>query len=235
LIDTEMEGQLAERGRPRGFDRDEALDRALWLFWSKTYEGTSLADLTEAMGINAPSLYAAFGSKEALFREAVAHYAERQGAEIWRALREAPTLREGIEGFLLATARAYSTPGDPPGCLIVLGTQHALEDADAARRELRTRRRANLDELAARLARGVTEGELPADFDVKGAAAFLLSVQTGMSVLARDGADRATLEAVAQAALSAWDGWRSRGGQSPARKKRGAGQRASGGQKVVRR
>lgn len=234
---------MAERGRPRGFDRDEALERALWLFWSKTYEGTSLADLTEAMGINAPSLYAAFGSKEALFREAVAHYAKRQGAEIWRALREAPTLRAGIEGFLLTTARAYSTPGDPPGCLIVLGTQHAEEETDAAHRELRTRRRANLDELKARLARGVTEGELPADFDVAGAAAFLLSVQTGMSVLARDGADRATLEAVARAALSAWDGWQSKAGAcpkaspeaSPERKKRGAGQHASRGQKAVRR
>ncbi len=198
---------MAERGRPRGFDRREALERAMRLFWSKTYEGASLTDLTDAMGINAPSLYAAFGSKEQLFREAVEHYAEHHGIEIWRALEETPDPRTAIERFLLATAQAYSMPGEPRGCLIVLGAQHGTEGTNAAHRELRGRRRDNLRQLADRLARAVAEGELAENFPVREAAAFYLSVQTGMSVLARDGADRSTLEAVARAAMLGWDHW----------------------------
>lgn len=196
-----------ERGRRRGFDRAEALGQAMRLFWRNTYEGTSLAELTEAMGINPPSLYAAFGSKEELFREAVAYYAEHEGVEIWRALEEAPTACEAIESFLLATASAYSEPGDPPGCLIVLGAQHGLDQDNAVHRELRARRRSNLTQIAVRLARAVREGELPAAFPTRDAAAFYLSVQSGMSVLARDGADRATLKAVARAAMLGWDRW----------------------------
>ncbi len=198
---------MAERGRRRGFDRAQALERAMQLFWRKTYEGASLAELTEVMGINPPSLYAAFGSKEALFCEAVAHYAEHQGVEIWRALEEAPSAREALERFLLATASAYSTPGDPPGCLIVLGAQHGLDEGNAAHLELRARRCGNLAQIADRLSRAVSEGELPAAFAVGDAAAFYLSVQSGMSVLARDGADRATLEAVARGAMLGWDRW----------------------------
>lgn len=200
------EHRRAERGRPRGFDRGAALERAMRLFWTKTYEGTSLAELTAAMGINAPSLYAAFGSKDALFREAVEHYASRHGTEIWRTLHETPHVDDAVEGFLLATARSYSTPGDPPGCLIVLGTRHGAGEDDPAHRELRERRRRNLAEIEERVARAVEEGELPAGFDVKGAAAFLLSVQTGMSVLARDGADRAALEAAARGGTLGWRG-----------------------------
>jgi AcrR family transcriptional regulator len=196
-----------ERGRRRKFDRAEALGQAMRLFWRKTYEGASLAELTEVMGINPPSLYAAFGSKEELFREAVALYAEHQGIEIWRALEEAPTAREAVESFLLATASAYSEPDDPPGCLIVLGAQHGLDEDNAAHLELRTRRRGNLTQIANRFARAKREGELTAAFPIESAAAFYLSVQSGMSVLARDGADRPTLEAVARGAMLGWDRW----------------------------
>lgn len=204
---------MAGRGRPREFNRAEALDRAMRLFWSKTYEGTSLADLTGAMGITPSSFYAAFGSKEALFREAVAYY-EDAGSEIWRALEETPVAREAIGRFLLETAAAFTAPGDPPGCLIVLGAQHGMDDTDPAHRELRARRRANLDQLAARLERAVTEGDLPPGFPAREAATFYLSVQTGMSVLARDGADRDTLEAIARDAMLGWDRWL--GGESRA-------------------
>lgn len=200
--------ERAERGRPRGFDRDAALEQAMRLFWRKTYEGTSLADLTAAMGINAPSLYAAFGSKEALFREAVAHYSDHHGTEIWHSLRDIPAIDTAVDAFLHATARSYSTPGVPAGCLIVLGTQHGDDADDPAHRELRTRRRASLDAITDRLTRAVTEGELPSGFDVAGAAAFLLSVQTGMSVLARDGADRAALDAAARGGVLGWQGFR---------------------------
>ena len=202
----------AERGRPRGFDRDAALEQAMRLFWRKTYEGTSLAELTAAMGINAPSLYAAFGSKEALFRESVARYADHHGTEIWRSLRDVPAIDAAVAAFLHETARSYSIPGDPPGCLIVLGTRHGADADDPVRRELHERRRAGLDLIAERIARAVGEGELPRGFDVAGAAAFLLSVQTGMSVLARDGADRAELDAAARGGVLGWHGFRRLGG-----------------------
>ena len=198
---------MADRGRPRTFDRASALDQATQLFWRKTYEGTSIADLTQAIGISAPSLYAAFGSKEALFREAVAHYVAHYGQAIWRALEKAPTVRQAIEGFLLATAEAYAQPGDPPGCMIILGTQHGCEAPNAALRELRGRRLENIDQLAHRFRRGVDEGELAPDFPVGDAAAFYCAVQTGMSVLARDGCDRATLEAIARSAMLGWERW----------------------------
>ena len=181
------------------------------VFWAKTYEGASLTDLTRAMGINAPSLYAAFGSKEDLFREAVAFYTQAHGGEIWRALDETPSVREAVSRFLLLTAAAYSLPGVPPGCLIVLGTRHGAGDSDVAHGELRERRRANLKRIEDRLRRAVSDGELPLDFDVEGEAALLLSIQTGMSVLARDGADRATLDALARSALRHWDGGRGGG------------------------
>lgn len=205
MVSTEREA-MAERGRPRGFDRAKALDRAMRLFWRKGY-GASLGELTRAMGINAPSLYAAFGSKDALFREAVAHYTECYGTEIWRGLEERAEVRGAIELFLLATAEAYSVEGDPPGCFVVLGAPFALEEDNVAHRELCERRRANLRQLADRFRRGVEEGDLPSHFPVQQAAAFYLSVQTGMSVMARDGADRDMLIAVARGAMLGWDSW----------------------------
>lgn len=176
------------------------------LFWRKGY-AAPLGELTRAMGINAPSLYAAFGSKDELFREAVDHYCQYHGQDIWQGLNDRADVRDAIAHFLLATAQAYSTPGDPPGCLVVLGAPFALEADSAAHRELRARRQANLEELAARLRRGVEEGQLPPDFPVEAAAAFYLSVQTGMSVMARDGADRDMLLSVARGAMLGWEGW----------------------------
>ena len=99
---------MAERGRPRSFDRAAALRRAMEVFWAKGYDGASLSDLTAAMRINSPSLYAAFGSKESLFREALALYSATEGTEIWTALPDAPTAREAIERFLRATAEAFT-------------------------------------------------------------------------------------------------------------------------------
>src|SRR5438093_7941762 len=108
------------RGRPRAFDCDQALDRALQLFWQKGYEGTSLSDLTEAMGINRPSLYAAFGNKEALFRKALDRYAHGPASYVREALNE-PTARAVVERLLRATADALRDPRTPPGCLAVQG------------------------------------------------------------------------------------------------------------------
>ncbi|TPL66238.1 TetR/AcrR family transcriptional regulator [Mesorhizobium sp. B2-3-15] len=195
---------MSERGRPRTFDRTAALRRAMDVFWAKGYEGASISDLAVAMGINSPSLYAAYGSKEALFLEATDLYSRVEGADIWLALEEAPTARLAIERFLRRTAKAYSQSDRPQGCLITLGALHEDSSRGAICADLRRRRAENLTALKKRLERGVAEGELPADFDCRAAATFFATVQHGMSIQARDGASRAALMATVAGAMAAW-------------------------------
>lgn len=196
---------MAERGRPRNFDRAQALQKAMEVFWSKGYEGASLTDLTEAMGINSPSLYGAFGSKEGLFREAVELYRETEGASSRRALQDAPTARGGIQSMLLAAAERFTAPGLPPGCMIVLGAPSGSVNHASVGGFLCDNRREMQGRILARLNAGVGQGELPAGADTKSLAAFYTTVLHGMSIQARDGATRKTLQAVARQAMCAWD------------------------------
>ncbi|UCI05716.1 TetR/AcrR family transcriptional regulator [Mesorhizobium sp. B1-1-8] len=195
---------MSEKGRPRSFDRTAALRRAMEVFWAKGYEGASLSDLTAAMGINSPSLYAAFGSKEALFLEATDLYTRVEGSDIWTTLEEAPTARQAIEGFLTQTAKAYSQTDRPQGCLIALGALHQDSSQGLICHDLRRRRAENHMALKRRLERAVAEGELPADFDSQTAATFFATVQHGMSIQARDGATYAALMATVAGAMAAW-------------------------------
>jgi AcrR family transcriptional regulator len=195
---------MTARGRPRSFDRTKALARAMELFWAKGYDGTSLADLTGGLGINPPSLYAAFGSKEALFLEAVALYGETEGARIWKHL-EATTAREALEGFLRASAIAFSQRDKPRGCLVIVGALHANDSNKHVCRQLRDFRARNTAALEARLRRGVTERELPEDMDCRAVARFIMAVQQGMSLQARDGASRDELLAIAASAMEIWN------------------------------
>lgn len=195
---------MAERGRPRSFDERTALARAMEVFWKKGYEGASMADLTAAMGIAAPSAYAAFGSKQDLFRRALDLYGQTEGSEIWDALASDGTAYEAVKRFLLETARVFTRPGKPTGCLVVLSALHATESSDTVRRELVRMRKQNVHDLAARFRRGVASGELPASVDVQALAEYYVTVQQGMSIQARDGASRKTLESIAHAALAAW-------------------------------
>ena len=195
---------MADRGRPRSFDRTAALGRAMEVFWTKGYEGASLSDLTTAMGINSPSLYAAFGSKEALFLEATDHYNKVVGTEIWQAIESAPTARAAMAGFLGATVDAYSRTDCPQGCLIALSALHRDSTSGAICTDLRRRRAANVDALRGRFLRSVTVGDLPAGFDCEAAALFYATAQHGMSIIARDGASREELAAVADCAMAAF-------------------------------
>lgn len=195
---------MTERGRPRTFDRTAALRRAMEVFWAKGYEGASMSDLTAAMGINSPSLYAAFGSKEALFLEAAEFYTQVEGTDIWSALEKAPTARQAVERFLRQTAKAYSQTDRPQGCLIALGALHQDSSRGAICDDLRRRRAENRAALLKRLQRGVAEGELPQGFDSSTAATFFATVQHGMSIQARDGASRAALLATVAGAMAAW-------------------------------
>jgi AcrR family transcriptional regulator len=196
---------MTERGRPRSFDRTAALARAMEVFWTKGYEGASIADLTAAMKIGSPSLYAAFGSKEALFRDAVELYGATEGTEIWSVLDTAPTAREAVEGFLMATAASFARPGKPAGCMIVLSALNATEASESICRVLRAKRVQNQEALELRLRRAIGAGELPPGIDSRAIAAFYLTVQQGMSIQARDGASRDTLERIAQDAMTAWE------------------------------
>lgn len=203
--------QARSRGRPRAFDREAALARAMRLFWLKGYEATSISDLTEAMGIGSPSLYAAFGSKEALYLEALNHYAQTYEASVWAGFRAAPTARGAVEAYLLDSAAALTgachdaaRADDPRGCMVTLSSVCPGNHPDLGRRLL-SERAVTLERLEERLGRGVAAGELPAATDLRGLARFVQSVQNGMSLLARDGAGRAELEAAARIALLSWD------------------------------
>jgi len=196
---------MAERGRPRAFDRRVALRRAMEVFWEHGYEGTSIHELTEAMGINAPSLYAAFGCKEALFREAVALYAELEGGVLWRALVEEPTARRAVAALLRAGAIAYTEQGKPNGCMIVLAATTYTPKTEGIRDYLTEQRRASTETLRDRLERGVADGDLSPEVDTRMAAGYVSTVLHGMSVQARDGVGRDELLAVADAAMAGWD------------------------------
>ncbi|MBA4223048.1 MAG: TetR family transcriptional regulator [Methylobacterium sp.] len=197
---------MAERGRPRAFDRAQALQKAMLLFWEKGFQGASMSELTAAMGINAPSLYACFGSKEALYREALALYEAGDGAELAAAIAAAPTAREAIEIYLMRSAALFSRPDKPAGCMVVLSVIHATGTSDEAGRALRDARGEMQGVMEARLRSDIARGELPPRCDPPAIAAFYATVQQGMSIRARDGANRTELEAVARGAMAAWAG-----------------------------
>lgn len=208
--DTAQAGVPARtRGRPRAFDREAALTRAMRLFWLKGYEATSISDLTEAMGIGSPSLYAAFGSKEALYREALRHYARTYEASVWAGFRAAPTAREAVAAYLLDSAAALTAAcdGNPRGCMVTLSSVCPGNHPDLGR-HLLSERAVTLERLEARLGQAVAEDELPPATDIRALARFVQSVQNGMSLLARDGAACAELEGAARIALLAWDAHR---------------------------
>jgi AcrR family transcriptional regulator len=200
-IGTYWMAAMAVRGRPRTFDRDAALRAAMTVFWEKGFTASSMTDLCERMGINSPSLYAAFGSKESLYAEALARYIELYSPGLWAPLEQAPTARAGIEAFLMASARVL-TKG-PRGCMVTQSTV-ASEGIDSLGEIVVAARAASLKVLLTRLQRAVADGELPASVDVKGLARFFLGVQQGMSLQARDGATRRDLEGMATAAMAAW-------------------------------
>jgi len=196
---------MAARGRPRSFDRDIALRQAMELFWMKGFENSSMADLTAAMGLNPPSLYAAFGSKENLFREALDLYVRTAGGGIWEEVAEAPTAREAVAGLLSRTAEAYSRGPAPRGCMIVLAAPQMAGGNPAVCEELKRHRLDNVAMLEHRLARAVQEGELPPGTDCGAIAAFFTALQHGMSIQARDGASGDMLRSIARSAMAGWD------------------------------
>lgn len=179
-------------GRPRAFDPERALDAALAVFWKKGYEGTSLPDLTDAMGINRPSLYATFGNKEALFRAALARYRQTHLGFIPQALAQ-PSARAVVEALLTGYARLGTTPGLPRGCLAVSSALACSDEADPIRQQLIAGRKARLLALRRRLDTARDAGEFPPDTDTASLARLVMAVAQGMAVQAASGATRAQL------------------------------------------
>ena len=190
-------------GRPREFDIDEALGKALHLFWRKGFEGTSMTDLTDAMGIAKPSLYATFGNKEELFRKALDSYQATCMAFLDAALAQ-PTARQAVERLLYGFADVATDRAHPPGCLETNGALVCSDGAEHIRRELIERRAGQATVLQRRLQRAQDEGDLSADADPADLARYVMTVVQGMAVQAASGAGRDALHAVIRTALRAW-------------------------------
>jgi AcrR family transcriptional regulator len=196
---------MATRGRPRSFDRDVALRRAMEVFWEHGYEGTAISDLTAAMGINSPSLYAAFGCKEELFREAVTLYDATEGAATARALADELTARAAIEAMLRRNVESFTDPATPNGCMVVLAATAGAVANAGVRELLADNRRQVLSDVARRIDEGVEDGDVPPGTDAEAVAGFYVTVLQGLSIQARDGASCEALQAVVDGAMTAWD------------------------------
>ncbi|MGR6327657.1 TetR/AcrR family transcriptional regulator [Sphingomonas sp. XXL09] len=195
----------ASKGRPREFCTDAALAAALRVFWSKGYEAASLTDLTEAMGITRPSLYAAFGNKEALFHKALDLYEQEKLAYTRRAL-EQPSARAVAEHILRGALAAQMGRDEPHGCLGVIHSMACGDEAQAIKAAVIARRQSSQQALVDRFAQAQRDGDLPATIDATGLTHFLYALLQGMAVQASSGATRADLERVVDTALQIWPG-----------------------------
>ncbi|WP_456618762.1 TetR/AcrR family transcriptional regulator [Bradyrhizobium sp. P5_C12] len=189
-------------GRPREFDAETALDQAMEVFWRHGYEGATIAQLTEAMGINPPSLYACFGNKEGLLKAALDRYTKLRG--VWMdEVVAAPTARDVAERMLMGIADKQTDPANPPGCLLVQGGIACGTGSENVPFELAARRAQNEDQLRDRFVRAKAEGDLKPGSDPAALARYVSAVSVGMGVMASSGSDREALRQVASVAVQA--------------------------------
>ena len=192
------------RGRPRSFDREQALNSAMDLFMARGYDGASLEDLLRVMGkISPPSFYAAFGSKDELFKEVVSLYRQTYGECVMHAM-DAPSVRDAIEGMMRAAVDLFVSNKMAPGCLLVLGAVHSTRTGKEAHDLLSAARSEGTEMLRKRLLRAVDEGELPKGLPIADIAGFYATFMQGLAVRSRDGASRASMLAWVDAAMAAW-------------------------------
>jgi AcrR family transcriptional regulator len=197
---------VAKPGRPRTFDVDVALRQALDVFWERGYEGTSLADLAEAIGVASASIYAAFGSKEELFRRVMALYTATAGKPPRQALIDEPTARDAVQAMLRATADQITRSDAPHYCMLILAAPTGAIENDGIREFLANGRRNQYSAIHDRLVRGVDDGDIVASAEtLAGAARYYTTVVQGLSIQARDGASRTELNAVINCAMTAWN------------------------------
>lgn len=190
-------------GRPLSFDREAALTTAMHLFWHHGFEATSIAELTKAMRITPPSLYAAFGDKRRLFLEAVDRYLGGVDA-VTKGVDDAATARDAARELLIAAAVGHTGEDTPPGCLLASSIVTSSVEASDVREELAAIRRRIEAALRSRIERDVRDGMMPADTDADMLAGHVFAVVQGMSTLAKDGADRAKLLRIVEGAMMVW-------------------------------
>jgi TetR/AcrR family transcriptional regulator, copper-responsive repressor len=207
ILSTTMDTMLAPpkpRGRPREFDRDEALECAMRLFWSRGYEATSISDLTKAMHITPPALYAAFGDKKRLFLEAVGRYEQGHGCFVQKALLEEPTVERAMRRLLLGALKSFTNPKNPRGCLVVLGATNCTLEATDISKALADRRRMAVSAVRARIAAGKNAGELSDHADVDALTDMVTATLYGLAIKARDGISRARLQGIVEQLMKMW-------------------------------
>ena len=191
-----------DRGRPREFDRDQALGKAMRLFWSRGYDAISMADLRAELGITQASLYAAFGSKEQLFRDAVDLYRQTAGFSTTDALAKGVNAREAIHAMLQAAVDAFSAPDAPGGCLLILGATNCAVENKAVQDHLLFIRRQISQAILNRLKQGQQDGDVPKTAPVAALAAYYTTVLHGLALQSRDGASRKTLTQIVELAMA---------------------------------
>jgi AcrR family transcriptional regulator len=201
----ELAVQSHPKGRPREFCTEAALAAALRVFWSKGYEGASLTDLTEAMGITRPSLYAAFGNKESLFRQALDLYEREKLAYIQTAL-EAPTARQVAEQLLRGALDTMCSDCEPKGCLRVISSLACGTEAESVRQEVIARRVSSQRAVIERFERAKGEGDLPANVSAEDLATYLSTLLQGIAVQAGAGVPREQLDRLVETSLTLWPG-----------------------------
>jgi len=196
----------AERGRPRSFDPETALERATEVFWCHGFQGASMAELTAATGLSKPSLYAAFGDKESLYLQCLKRYLAANVALQNELLDNEADARRAVESFMRAMVRLQSDPALPGGCLVVTGTADCGAAATPAAVDAALREASGGTEqrLLQRLRRAEREGQLPAGLNAKVLATLFASVLTGMAVMAKSGQPREKLDEVVNAAMTVW-------------------------------
>jgi len=192
------------RGRPREFDREQGLEKAMRIFWSLGYEATSMADIRVGLGITQASLYAAFGGKEQLFREAVDLYRQTAGLSTARALALGSTAREAIRSMLRAAADAYTESGTPRGCLVILGAINCVTENKAIQAHLSSIRHQVAQSILDRLKQGQFDGDVPKGAPINALATYYSTILQGMALQARDGTSRKTLIQVVEFAMANW-------------------------------
>lgn len=192
-------------GRPREFDRDEALAKARNAFWARGYEGTSMADLVSMLGLASARIYAAFGSKEDLFREAVALYDAGEGGFATRALAEEPTARGAIERILREAVETYTRKDRPRGCMVVSAATNCTSEHEGVREWLAEYRRRRTISLIERLEKAVADGELAPGTDARMLGDYFATILHGLSVQARDGVSKTRLLAMLPVAMRILD------------------------------
>jgi TetR/AcrR family transcriptional regulator, copper-responsive repressor len=195
-VDLVDDHHVDPRGRPRGFDREAALEAAMRLFWSRGYEATSVSDLVVAMGITPPSLYGAFGDKKRLFLEAVDRYQAGPGCFAYKALTEEPTAERAMRRLMMDAVKSFTDPHNPRGCMVILAATNCTVESGDVMEALASRRCAAQAVLCQRIAIGRAAGELAPGADIDALAGLVTATLSGLVMLARDGASRASLRRI---------------------------------------